>query len=370
MLFLTFLCCRNLACSVIKKTNINSWLINLSGLKASLFGGFYLLLCLAAILFTAPNTEFDRIYDLEIGANNSGSHVRNQLLRSEVVHNKLSFMVASWFMNFNEDYQPEPGLYQLQAGWNNFKIIKFLKTTPRPSVEVIVHPYQKRVNTLRAICKELDIKHSALIAVLEDETNLESWGIFNADNIYCLLSQDTFRVYQDVRAKELADQLVRRHLEFWTPQRLEQAAILGLTPNDVGILASIVYAETKITEEMPVIAGLYLNRLNQDMRLQADPTVVFASGKSLRRVLKVHKRIASEYNTYRHKGLPPGPVFTPTSEAVDAVLNASTHDYLYFCAKVDFSGSHHFSRTLAEHQQYAHSYQRALNKRRIGFKGS
>jgi UPF0755 protein len=367
---LTFLCCQNLASAVIKKTNFNSWLINLSGLKASLLGSFYLLLCSLAVLFTAPNTEFEGLYDLEIVENSNGSQVRAQLVQGQAIHNQLSFKLASWLLNFDQGCQPEPGLYQLESGWNNLKIINYLKSTPKPSVEVIIHPYQKRINTLRAICKELDIKHSALIAALEDEAYLKLWGHFDADNIYCLLAQDTFRVYRDVRARELAHQLMRRHLRFWTPQRLEQAAGLGLTPHEVTILASIVYAETKIIDEMPVIAGLYLNRLNQDMKLQADPTVVFASGKSLRRVLKVHQRIASKYNTYRHKGLPPGPVFTPSADAIDGVLNAKSHDYLYFCAKVDFSGSHHFSRTLAEHQQYAHNYQRALNKRRIGYKGS
>gem|GEM_PF-5775262 len=274
-------------------------LIYLSGLKASLFGGFYLLSCLLVLLFAVPNTEFEQWYDLEVEEGEKGEAISQRLLNDQVIHNQLSFRLAAWAMGFQK-YQAHSGLYQIKAGWNNYQLIRYLKAQPKPSVKVVVHPYQKRVNTLKAICKELDIKFTALKQVIEDQSYLQSWGPFNQDNIYCLFTADTLRVYKDVRAQELADQLVRRYLRFWTPQRLEQAANLGLTPHEVGILASIVYAETKIDQEMPVIAGLYLNRLNKDMRLQADPTVVYAVGKPLRRVLKVHKRVSSAYNTYKH----------------------------------------------------------------------
>ena len=341
----------------------------MSGLRASLFGGFYLFCCLFVLVLAVPNTEFDGVLDLELTSETTGQQLSQQLIDKDVVHNKWSFKLAAWLLGLPQQ-QPQAGLYQLKTGWNNYQLIQGFKDAPRPSVEVIVHPYQKRINTLSGICQKLDIKYSSLQEVLEDQDYLRSWGPFNKDNIYCLFTADTMRVYRDVQARDLADQLVRRYINFWTPHRLEQAASLGLTPHEVGILASIVYAETKILEEMPVIAGLYLNRLSLDMKLQADPTVVYAVGRPLRRVLKVHKRVRSSYNTYLHKGLPPGPVFTPTPQAIDAVLNASTHDFLYFCAKVDFSGSHHFSRTLDEHQRYANTYQKALNRRRIGFKGS
>jgi len=292
-----------------------------------------------------------------------------RLLKNEdILRNHLSFWLASKTLGY-QDSIPK-GLFQIRKGWNNWSIIRHLKTTPRVSTPVVIKPFQQRRNTLQFLCKHLDIKHVALKSWLEDESYITQWGDFNQDNVYSILIPDTMLLYQDSRAKEVADRLFRNFKRFWTPERLEKAATIGLTQQETGVLASIVYAETKKKEEMSTIAGLYLNRLRKDMRLQADPTVVFAYGRPLTRVLKTHKRIKSPYNTYRVEGLPPGPVFTPTTNAIDAVLSPESHDFLYFCARRDFSGGHHFSRTLEEHLEVARGYQKELNRRRISFKGS
>ena len=344
-------------------------MISLSGAKAFFIGGFFLSLSILLVVFFTPNTEFEKdLYDLEVKNPVKSGNLVEQLNDQNVVRNKIFLRLASWTLSDNDTISP--GLFQLQKGWSNWAIIHYLKTDPEPSVEIVIKPFQKRRNTLQYLCKNLEIKHTALKSWFEDETYLQQWENFNKDNVYCVLIPDTLLVYRNSRAEEIADRLFRNYLTFWTAARLEQAAKMGLSQNEVGVLASIVYAETKIPEEMPIVAGLYLNRLQKNMRLQADPTVVFASGKSLTRILKVHKKIKSEYNTYRVYGFPPGPVFTATPEAIDAVLSAGTHDYLYFCAKNDFSGYHHFSRTLDEHLEVARQYQRELNRRRIGFSGS
>ena len=344
-------------------------MISLSGVKASIAGSFFLSLSMVLVVFFVPNTDFSwKVYDLEISDSLETSVVMEHFDDRQIVRNKVFFRIALWALA-KQDTVP-PGLFQIKKGWSNWSIINELKTPPQSTIPVVIKSYQNRRNTLQRLCKDLDIKHTALKEWLEDESYVAQWGDFNKHNVYCLLIPDTFMVFKDSRARDLADRLFRNYQSFWNPERLEQAAELGLTKNEVGILASIVYAETKIPAEMPVIAGLYLNRLHKNMRLQADPTVVFASGKSLTRILKVHKNINSEYNTYRVHGFPPGPVFTPTPQAIDAVLSAASHEYLYFCARNDFSGYHHFSRTFKEHLQVARKYQKELNRRRIGLKGS
>jgi UPF0755 protein len=152
------------------------------------------------------------------------------------------------------------------------------------------------------------------------------------------------------------------NMNIWNDERKQKAQALGLTPIEVNILASIVRAEASKEEEAPTIAGLYLNRLKKDIALQADPTLVFAvKDFSLKRVLNVHKEIESPYNTYTHTGLPPGPINMPGITFIEAVLNAEKHNYIYMCAKEDFSGAHNFATNLAEHNRNAAKYQRALS---------
>ena len=153
---------------------------------------------------------------------------------------------------------------------------------------------------------------------------------------------------------------------WWTTDRRAQAEAIGLDPTEVGILASIVKAETSKMEEAPTVAGLYLNRLDRGMRLQADPTLIHALGDpTIRRVLNVHREIDSPYNTYVHKGLPPGPINFPEPAYLEAVLNAEEHDYIFMCAREDFSGYHAFARTNREHERNARRYRKALDRQGV-----
>ncbi|MGI9544271.1 MAG: endolytic transglycosylase MltG [Cyclobacteriaceae bacterium] len=340
-----------------------AWWLRLNQWKAGIYGIIFLVACLLFIALFTPNTSFVHSqYDLYIDKDQGIEQLWQQEPETEVLHNRWGFRLASLLLDFPDS--ANYGLFTLENGWNNWQVIDHLKGHPRPSVPIAIYPYQLRKNMLRKLCQNLDIKPTALAELLT-QSELNTTLGFDQESVYCLFIPDTIMVYKDIRTLELVDRLYRHYQDFWNEQRRYRADRMDLAPEEVSILASIVYAETKNPEEMPRIAGLYLNRLDQEMKLQADPTLVHAYGRSLRRVLKKHKRIRSPYNTYRNYGLPPGPIFTAPKEALEAVLNYEEHSYLYFCARSDFSGNHDFSRTLESHLAKARAYQKALNKKRI-----
>ena len=184
--------------------------------------------------------------------------------------------------------------------------------------------------------------------------------------IACLLMPDTYEFYWDITPEKTLDRLNDYYKDFWTSERKAKAERLGLTPDEVATVASIVEEETSKADERGKVARLYLNRYQQGMRLQADPTVKFALGDfSIKRITVPMTQINSPYNTYRVNGLPPGPIRLPEKSTIDAVLDAPQHDYLYMCARADFSGYHDFTRDYAAHLDNAHRYQAALNSRGI-----
>ena len=173
---------------------------------------------------------------------------------------------------------------------------------------------------------------------------------------------NTYEVYWTVTPEEFLERMHKEYEKFWNEERTAKAEQTGLTRTEVSTLASIVIEETKYEPEMPVIAGVYMNRLHKDMLLQADPTVKYAVGdESLTRVLNRHLTVDSPYNTYKYKGLPPGPITIPTVAAIDAVLNYQHHNYLYFCAKSSLDGQHAFATSLAGHMENAKRYHKAVS---------
>lgn len=182
----------------------------------------------------------------------------------------------------------------------------------------------------------------------------------------CLFVPNTYEIFWTSSPQSVLARMHQEYKSFWNKSRTNEAKELGLTPDEVTTVASIVEQETAYNPEKPMVAGMYLNRLNQNMPLQADPTVKFALGDfTLRRILHEHLKVNSPYNTYKQKGLPPGPICIPSVESINAVLHRAAHDYLYMCAKEDFSGSHNFATTYAEHQKNAAKYAAALNARGI-----
>ncbi|MBQ9077347.1 MAG: endolytic transglycosylase MltG [Muribaculaceae bacterium] len=177
---------------------------------------------------------------------------------------------------------------------------------------------------------------------------------------------DTYEFYWNASPESVVTRLLDYRNNFWDANRRQKAKAIGLNPVKVATLASIVEEETNAIDERPVVARLYLNRLKKGMMLQADPTVKFAVGDlSIRRITGKHLAVESPYNTYRNTGLPPGPIRIPEKAAIDAVLDAPEHNYIYMCAKEDFSGRHNFAADYATHQRNAGRYRSELNRRGI-----
>jgi UPF0755 protein len=215
------------------------------------------------------------------------------------------------------------------------------------------------------ISTQLEADSNALLSLLDSTAYINKYG-FNKDNIYTMFIPNSYELYWNTSASQFFKRMNDEYLRFWNEERKAKATEIGLTPIQVSILAAIVDAEALHNDEMPMIAGLYLNRYHKGIRLQADPTVIFANKDfTIRRVLNKHLRINSPYNTYLVKGLPPGPIMMPSISAIDAVLSYKKHDYLYMCAKEDFSGYHNFAVTESEHQVNARKFQQALNRMNI-----
>jgi UPF0755 protein len=204
-----------------------------------------------------------------------------------------------------------------------------------------------------------------ILQALNDTQCTKTYG-FTPATIMGMFIPNTYEVYWTIGVEALMQRMKKEYDAFWNDERREKAAAMQFTPQEVVTLAAIVCEETLKADEMPRVAGVYVNRLKKGIPLQADPTLKFAADNfAMRRVLSRYKAIDSPYNTYKYAGLPPGPICVPPPVAIDAVLNYEQHQYIYFCAKADFSGYHNFSKTLAQHNQYAREYQRTLSQNRI-----
>lgn len=220
-------------------------------------------------------------------------------------------------------------------------------------------------NLAGRISEQLMLDSLTLLNMLNSETNLKSLG-FDTNTIVAMFIPNTYEVYWDTSIDKLMNRMKNEYSTFWNESRKAKAKQVGLSPIEVSILASIVEEEATYSDEYPIVAGLYLNRLKRGQRLEADPTVKFALNDfSLRRILYKHLEVESPYNTYRNEGLPPGPIRVPSIKGIDATLSPQDHKYLFMCAKEDLSGRHNFATTHAEHVRNAARYQRALNEKKI-----
>ena len=257
------------------------------------------------------------------------------------------------------------GRYAVEPGMNNLTMLNNLRRGHQEATRITFNNIRFKQDLAERLAGQLMIGENDLLSLLTDSAYCASLG-FTTETVLILFIPNTYEVYWNISAEKLMQRMQREYKNFWNDARLAKAKEIGMTPVEVAILASIVEEETAATDEYPVVAGLYLNRLQRGIPLQADPTVKFAVGDfSLQRILFEHLEIDSPYNTYKHAGLPPGPLRIPTIKGLDAVLNHMKHNYLYMCAKEDFSGRHNFAATLAEHNRNANRYRAELNRRKI-----
>ncbi len=296
---------------------------------------------------------------LFIHSNSNFNDVVNSLKEKDILININSFKWLAKKRNYTKIY---PGKYLIKANMNNNELISLLRSGKQEPVRLIFNNIRTKQQLVSKIAKQIEADSLSLIKLLNDSEYLHKFNL-NPENSIVLFIPNTYEFYWNTSARQFVERMYREYNNFWTKERREKAKKMNLTPVKVSILASIVLQETRKTDEMSRIAGVYINRLNKNMLLQADPSVIFAIGDfTINRVLKQHLTVDSPYNTYKYTGLPPGPICLPTQTCIDRVLNYEKHKFLYFCAKEDFSGYHNFANTLHQHLINARKYQKELRK--------
>ena len=298
---------------------------------------------------------------IHTGANYSD--VVKMLEKEGVLEDVASFKQLAEKMHYPEHVKA--GKYRLKRGMSNHRFINMLKAGNQEPVKLSYQNIRLKEDFVGVVSRKIEADSLSLIQLLDSAGFVEKYG-FNRSNVYAMFIPNSYQLYWNTSAEKFFVRMYDEYQKFWTKERKAKAQMIGLKPIQVSILASIVDGEALHEKEMPMIAGLYMNRYNSGTPLESDPTVIFATNDfTIRRVLNKHLRIDSPYNTYLHTGLPPGPINMPSMKAIDAVLNYTKHHYVYMCAKDDFSGYHNFASTLAAHQVNAHKFQEALNERNI-----
>lgn len=257
------------------------------------------------------------------------------------------------------------GRYAIRPGEGVLKVFRHMKNGQQEPVQLTIPSVRTMDKLAGAISGKLMLDSATLYKALTDQHVCQKYG-YDTCTIACMFIPNTYDMYWNVSLDKFLERMQKESKKFWNFERMEKAKAMGLTPNQVITLASIVDEETANNAEKPMIAGMYYNRFKTGMPLQADPTIKFALKRfELKRIYENLLFVKSPYNTYRNIGLPPGPIRIPSVAGIDAVLNHVHHDYLYMCAKEDFSGTHNFARTYEEHLKNAAKYSKALNERGI-----
>jgi UPF0755 protein len=320
------------------------------------------LLVFLAVIFFFPNAFNEMPQTVRISQNTSYQQLLNSLDEKDILKSEFTFLVASKLM-FYKDVRP--GKYVFYPAENNFNMILALRKGQHYPVKFTFNNVRTKEKFVERVGDRFLFSPEDLSALLNDTVFLAKYNL-TPENVLAVFIPDSYEFYFDITAEDFFGKMYGYYQKFWNEERKETAETIGLSPIQVVTLASIVEEENHHAEEKSIIAGLYINRLRKDMKLEADPTVKFAVGDfTLKRILLKHIAVDSPYNTYQYKGLPPGPIRIPEKSTVDSVLNYKHHNYLYMCAKEDFSGYHNFAVTSAEHARNAARYHSALDKRKI-----
>jgi UPF0755 protein len=265
------------------------------------------------------------------------------------------------------DQNIHPGKYRVNKGMNNRQIILMLKNNRQEKVKLTFNQQiHNKEEFIEYLDNKLEMDADELEDYLSDDVLLEKEFGMDPDNIMALVLPNVYEVSWVIKKEELFERIKNNFNLVWNKERRDKCKKLGYSISEAMVLASIVQNESAIKSEQEKIAGVYLNRLKKNMYLQADPTLKFANRNfDVQRVTNADKEIDSPYNTYRYKGLPPGPIALVSTEAIDAVLNYSKHNFIFFCAKPELNGYSDFSSTYEQHCRYADAYQKALDKKGI-----
>jgi len=301
---------------------------------------------------------------LYIPTNASYQQVLDSLYSMNIIQDKISL---EWIMkkkNYNNKIRS--GRYKITNHLSNNDLVNLLRSGKQSPINVTFNNIRLKEELAGKISHQIELDSITILEALNDNDFLEAYGL-NSQNVLIMFIPNTYEFFWNTSLKQFFDRMHKEYNAFWNQNRLEKIERTGLTKQQVSILASIVQAEQNFqVSEQDIIAGLYINRLKRGIPMSSCPTLIYAHKDfSIKRVYDWHKEIESPYNTYKYAGLPPGPINLPEIRAIDAVLNYDENDYIYMCAKEDFSGYHYFSKTLSQHMMYAKRYQNAANKKGI-----
>lgn len=328
-----------------------------------LLGVAFLIIASMAAAFPFVMSRTAETAMIRIPGDTSAQILRDTLTR--YYGNSFASRVMTLVKASRADLHKRHGAYEIPAGTNPIGVARKLTRGAQTPVKITINGFRDIDLLCRRISSKLDFPADSLHKALSDPETLRPYALTEAQ-APALFIDDTYEVYWTTTPRELIDKLGHNYLSLWNADRRGKAERLGLSPAEIMTVASIADEETNYAPEKGDIGRLYINRLKKGMRLQADPTVRFALNDfTIRRVNMKHLKADSPYNTYLHTGLPPGPIRTTGRATVDAILDSRDHNYLYMCAKEDFSGSHNFATTYDEHMRNARLYRAALDRRGI-----
>jgi len=328
------------------------------------FAFFAVFLYVAYILFApnfAPNGEGKAF--LCIPDSSTFEDVTMLLEKDANVYNMSSFKQVAGILRYGAKIRS--GRYEIKSGMNNFQLVRILRSGRQTPVRLTFNNIRTKEQLAARLGTQLMADSTSILALMNDSAFLAQYGL-NPNTSIALFIPNTYEMFWNLNANDLFERMNKEYTKFWTDERKAKAEAIPLTPVEVSTLASIVEEETNNKTDRPKVAGLYINRLKQDMPLQADPTLKFAVGDfGLKRLTLKQILYISPYNTYRNHGLPPGPIRVASESGIDAVLNYARHNYIYMCASETFNGEHKFASTWEEHQANAKRYQEKLNELNI-----
>ncbi len=308
-----------------------------------------------------PNVKSE--YVLLIDKDTDYDKLVSKLEKNEVLDNLKAFSWVAKKKDFTGNVKP--GRYVLPKNMTTNALVNKLRSGAQDAVNVTFNNIRVKEELAGKVSSYIWADSLSILNLFSNKKQIQDWG-FNSETFRCMFIPNTYQMYWTTMADGFAERMHQEYERFWSSERKEKAKQLELSPVEISILASIVESETAKSEELQRVAGLYVNRIKRGIPLQADPTVKYAVGDfSIKRVLNKHLAIDSPYNTYKHTGLPPGPICFPSVTSIDAVLNYEKHKYIFMCAKEDFSGYHNFAATQAQHNRNAAKYRAALNKNKI-----
>lgn len=313
----------------------------------------------------APNTvlKHHAVEFIYIPTGSTFVDVLRILQKEDLLRNSESFTWVAEQMDYKKNVKP--GKYQVKSRMSNKDLISLLRSGKQTPVKVTFNNVRTVEQLAGTVSKRIEADSNSIVNFFRDEYIQKTYS-FTPQNSMSVLIPNTYEMYWNTSAKEFFERMAKEYKKFWTDTRKQKAKDIKLSQTEVSTLASIVEQETRKNDEKNMVAGVYMNRYTKGWRLEADPTLVYALGDfTVRRVLSAYKEIDSPYNTYMYTGLPPGPICIPSISSIDAVLNYSKHNYMFFCAKDDFSGYHSFAKTYNDHLLNARRFQKALNRRGI-----